>query len=75
MFDKDKIFVVGSKIINSCITMEQLDNAKRAITLIRNINDDDELINNLYHCAQQRKTQIEKIENINVNYTEVKKED
>lgn len=75
MFEKDKIFVIGSKIINSCITMEQLENAIKAIDLIRNLNNDEELISQLKEIVEQRKVQIENfiddINKINVIYEEV----
>lgn len=75
MFSKDKIFVVGSKIINSCITLEQLNNAVKAIDLIRNLNNDEVLISELIQIAEQRKLQIENfhndVNNINVIYEKV----
>jgi hypothetical protein len=75
MFSKDKIFVIGSKIINSCITPEQLDNAVRAIDLIRNLNNDETLISELIEIVEQRKLQIENfhndVNNINVIYEKV----
>ena len=75
MFEKDKFFVIGSKIIKSCITMEQLENAIKAIDLIRNLNNDEELISQLKEIAEQRKVQIENfiddINKINVIYEEV----
>lgn len=55
--------------------MKQLENAIKAIDLISNLNNDEELISQLKEIAEQRKVQIENfiddINKINVIYEEV----